>query len=384
MQILPVEVHDARVNRRVPKEYRMRAAVCRGVGQIGVEELDDPHPLEGEVRLRMVATGVCGTDLSIYRGHLPIPFPVVLGHEGAGVVEEVGPGVRGLALGDHVVCTIIAGCGLCRACVRGEPTLCEQIVFYTGKMLDDTTRLCRGHEAIHSLSYQASFAEQAIVPEACAVKVREDAPLEKVAGLACGVSTGLGAAMVRAPVAPGSSVVVIGTGGVGLSVLMGARLRGATQLIAVDVAAHKLEKARELGLATDLIDASKTNVVEAVQELTGGAGADYAYDAVGKGGSLETAIQASRAGGTVVAIGVGAAGSKIELDPSLLMRQRWLTGTFGGSLMPRHHIPEFVDLYMAGRLDLDGLMDAQYSLDQVGKALGDLEESRITRGVIRF
>jgi Zn-dependent alcohol dehydrogenase len=125
-------------------------------------------------------------------------------------------------------------------------------------------------------------------------------------------------------------------------------------------------------------------VVEAVQELTGGAGADYAYDAVGKGGSLETAIQASRAGGTVVAIGVGAAGSKIELDPSLLMRQRWLTGTFGGSLMPRHHIPEFVDLYMAGRLDLDGLMDAQYSLDQVGKALGDLEESRITRGVIRF
>ncbi len=362
----------------------MRAAVCRAVGEIGVEEIDDPHPLDGEVRLRMVATGVCGTDLSIYRGHLPVPFPIVLGHEGAGVVEEVGPGVRGLSAGDHVVCTIIAGCGLCRACVRGEPTLCEQIVFYTGKMLDDTTRLCRGHEAIHSLSYQASFAEQAIVPEACAVKVREDAPLEKVAGLACGVSTGLGASMVRAPVAPGSSVVVIGTGGVGLSVLMGARLRGASRLIAVDVAAHKLEKARELGLATDLVDASTANVVEAVQDLTGGAGADYAFDAVGKEGTLETAIRASRPGGTIVAIGVAAAGSKVEIDIALLMRQRWITGTFGGSLMPRHHIPEFVDLYMAGRLDLDGLMDAQYSLDQVVEALSDLEKGRITRGVIHF
>jgi Zn-dependent alcohol dehydrogenase len=283
-----------------------------------------------------------------------------------------------------VVCTIIAGCGLCPACVRGEPTLCEQIVFYTGKMLDGTTRLCCGKEAIHSLSYQASFAEQAIVPEACAVRVRADAPLEKVAGLACGVSTGLGAAMVRAPVAPGSSVLVIGSGGVGLSVLMGARLRGATQLIAVDVAAHKLEKARELGLATACIDASQTDVVEAVRELTGGQGADFAYDAVGKGGSLEKAIQASRPGGTVVAIGVGAAGSKLEIDPGLLMRQRWVTGTFGGSLIPRHHIPEFVDLYMAGRLDLDGLMDAEYTLDQVGDALGDLEQSRITRGVIRF
>lgn len=362
----------------------MRAAVCREVGHIALEELDDPQPRKGEVRLRMVATGVCGTDLSIFRGHLPVPFPIVLGHEGTGIVEELGPDVRGLAVGDKVICTIIAGCGLCGPCVRGEPTLCEQIVFYTGKMLDDTTRLCRGDEAIHSLSYQASFAEQAIVPEACAVKVREDTPLEKVAGLACGVSTGLGASMVRAPVTPGSSVLVIGAGGVGLSVLMGARLRGATRLIAADIAQHKLEKARELGLATDVIDASREEIVPAVQELTGGRGADFAYDAVGAEGSLETAVEATRAGGTVVAIGVAAAGRRLSLDPSLLMRQRWLTGTFGGSLMPRHHIPEFVDLYLAGRLDLDGLMDAQYTLDQVGGALEDLEKGRVTRGVIRF
>ncbi len=362
----------------------MKAAVCRRIDHVEIEELEDPHPLTGEVRLRMVATGVCGTDLSIFHGHLPSPFPIVLGHEGTGIVEEVGPGVRQLAVGDHVVCTIIAGCGLCAACARGEPTLCEHIEFYTGKMFDGTTRLrCHG-EAVHSLSYQAAFAEQAIVPEVCAIKVRQDAPLDRIAGLACGVSTGLGASMVRAPVEPGSSVVVIGAGGVGLSVLMGARLRGATTLIAVDVKPHKLEKARELELATHTIDASSDDVVATVVELTGGRGADFGFDAVGAEGTLESTVESVRAGGTAVAIGVATAGRKFELSPSLLMRQRWLTGTFGGSIVPRHHIPEFVDLYIAGRLDLDSLMDARYSLNQIREAFDDLEHGRITRGVIGF
>ncbi len=190
--------------------------------------------------------------------------------------------------------------------------------------------------------------------------------------------------MVRAPVAPGSSVLVIGAGGVGLSVLMGAKLRGATTLIAVDVATHKLEKARTLGVATDCIDATKQDVVPAVQALTRGLGADYGFDAVGAEGTLETAVEATRAGGTVVLIGVSGAGRTLALDPNLLMRQRWLTGTFGGSLLPQHHIPHFVDLYVAGKLDLDGLMDAHYTLDQVGDALSDLEGGRVTRGVIRF
>lgn len=361
----------------------MRAAVCRQIGQIEIEDLDDPRPLAGEVRLRMVATGVCGTDLSIFRGHLPSPLPIVLGHEGAGIVEEVGPGVRGLAPGDPVVCTIIVGCGLCAPCARGEPTLCEQIVFYTGKMLDGSTRLrCRG-EAIHSLSYQSSFAEQAIVPEACAVKVRPDAPLDRIAGLACGVSTGLGAALVRAPVAPGSSVLVIGAGGVGLSVLMGARLRGAGTLIAVDRAAHKLAKAQAMQLATHCVDASERDVVEAVRELTGGRGTDFAFDAVGAPETIECAVESLRPGGTAVVIGAGGS-AKAAIDPALLMRQRWVTGTFGGSIVPRHHIPEFVDLYMAGKLDLDALMDAHYGLDEIRKALDDLEGNRITRGVVHF
>ena len=331
----------------------------------------------------MVATGVCGSDLSIFQGHLPSPLPIVLGHEGAGIVEEVGPGVRALAPGDAVVCSIIAGCGLCAACARGEPTLCERIAFYTGKMMDGTTRLCCRGEAIHTLSYQGSFAEHAIVPEVCAIKVRSDAPLDRVAGLACGVSTGLGAAMVRAPVEPGSTVVVIGVGGVGLSVLMGAKLRGATTLVAVDRVARKLEKAESMELATHCIDASRDDVVEAVREITHGRGADSAFDAVGADGTLETAVEVLRPGGTAVAIGVSGGGT-IKLDPALLMRQRWVTGTYGGSIVPRHHIPEFVDLYMTGRLDLDALMDAHYSLDQIREALDDLDGNRITRGVIHF
>ncbi len=363
----------------------MKAAVCREVGQVSVEELDEPAPAAGEVKLRMVATGVCRTDLSIFEGHLPVPFPIVLGHEGVGVVEAVGPDVRELAPGDAVVCSIIAGCGSCFQCLRQAAGLCEEVTFYTGKMLDGTTRLSKSGEAIHGLSFQASFAEKAIVPERCAVRVRPDAPLDKLAGLACGISTGLGAAMVRDPVEPGSSVVVIGTGGVGLSVLMGAKLRGAARLIAVDVVASKLTKARELGLATETIDASRVDdVPEAVRASTDGRGADHAFDVVGAPGTLEQAIESIRPGGHVVVIGVTSNEMPARIYTSALLRQKTLTGTMGGSIEPRRHIPEFTDLYLAGRLDLDGLMDTSYRLDEIGRAFEDLAAGRITRGVIRF
>jgi Zn-dependent alcohol dehydrogenase len=179
-------------------------------------------------------------------------------------------------------------------------------------------------------------------------------------------------------------VVAIGVGGVGLSVLMGAKLRGAIELVAVDVDPRKLARARELGLATHTVDASKDDVAEAVREITGGAGADASFDAAGAAGTLEAAIEVVRPGGRVVAIGVLDSHRKVALDPSLLMRERWLTGTFGGSIVPRHHIPRFVDLYMAGRLDLAALMQPHYPLEGIGEALDDLDAGRITRGVIRF
>ncbi len=364
----------------------MKAAVCREVRQIGIEKLDEPEPREGEIKLRMVATGVCRTDLSIFQGHLPVPWPIVLGHEGVGIVESIGPGVTRFGPGDAIVCSIIAGCGECFQCLRAASSLCENVTFYTGKMLDGTTRLSRGGgaEAIHSLSFQASFAEKAIVPERAAVRVRGDAPLDKLAGLACGVSTGLGASMVRNPVEPGANVVVIGTGGVGLSALMGARLRGAGKLIAVDIVASKLEKARALGLATETIDASREDVVERVRALTNGRGADHAFDVVGAPGTLEQALDAVRPGGNVVIIGMTSGAVPASFATSALLRQKTLTGTMGGSIEPRRHIPEFVDLFLAGRLDLASLMDRTYRLDEVGQALEDLEQGRITRGVIRF
>jgi Zn-dependent alcohol dehydrogenase len=362
----------------------MKAAVCREIGQVAIEELDEPSPGHGEMKLQMVATGVCRTDLSIFQGHLPSPFPIVLGHEGCGIVEEVGPGVEGIAPGDHVVCTIVAGCGHCFQCLREASGLCEDVVFYTGKMLDGTTRLSKGGEPIQSLSYQASFAERAIVPQRCAVRVRPDAPLEKLAGLACGVSTGLGAAMVRAPVEPGATVLAIGAGGVGLSALMGARLRGAARLIAVDVVASKLEKARELGLATETIDASREDIVEIVRELTQGRGVDQIFDAVGANGTLEQGLECLRPGGRAVVIGHAAGLVEAKVDTTHLLRQKSVTGTMGGSIEPRRHIPEFVELYLAGRLDLDGLMDADYLLEELGRAFEDLEQGRITRGVVRF
>jgi Zn-dependent alcohol dehydrogenase len=251
-------------------------------------------------------------------------------------------------------------------------------------MFDGTTRLSQRGEPIHSLSYQASFAEYAVVPERVAIRVRADAPLARLCGLACGVSTGLGAALLRAEVEAGSSVLVIGSGGVGLSVLMGARLRGAAQLIAADLAPQKLAKARELGLATDTIDVSREALIPRVRALTGGRGADYAFDAVGAPGTLEQAVEAIRAGGTAVVIGHAAGVVEATLDTTRLLRQKWVTGTFGGSIHARRHIPEFVELYLAGRLPLDALMDRSYALDELPAAFTDLDAGRITRGVVLF
>ena len=213
----------------------MRAAVCYAPHDIRVEEIDDPTPGIGEVKVKIGAVGVCHTDMNYFLGAVPVPMPVVLGHEGAGVVVEVGAGVDALAVGDHVICSIIGPCEHCFQCLHDNPGLCENAPFFTGKMLDGTTRLSKGGEPIYTLHYQGSYAEYAVVPERFVVSIPADVPLDVVCGLACGASTGLGAALVRADVQPGSSVVVVGAGGVGLSTMMGARLAGATTIVAVDV-----------------------------------------------------------------------------------------------------------------------------------------------------
>jgi len=360
----------------------VRAVVCRGPGLVAVEDIDEPSPGPGEVKVAVHAVGVCHTDLNFTTGQVPVPYPIVLGHEAAGVVVECGAGVSDVRVGDHVVCSIIGPCGRCFQCLRDDPALCEETPFFTGKMLDGTTRLSQDGRPLHTLHYQGSYAEFAIVPARFVVAVRDDAPLAAVCGLGCGVSTGLGAAIVRAGVTAGSSVVVVGSGGVGLSTMMGALVRGAARIIAVDVMPRKVAKALELGLATDGVDASAVDPVAAVLELTAGRGADFGFDAVGVTGTLDQVVAATRPGGTCVVIGRALGVVEITLNTTVLLRQRVLTGTYGGSILPRRHIPEFVDLHMRGRIDLAAILDTHYTIEQAPQALDDLHHGRVTRGVI--
>jgi Zn-dependent alcohol dehydrogenase len=360
----------------------VKAVVCHGPGDVRVEEIDDPVPLAGEVKIAVAAVGVCHTDLSFTTGALAVPYPIVLGHEAAGRVTAVGPGVTAVAVGDHVVCSIIGPCEHCFQCLHDEPALCENTPLFTGTMLDGTTRLSQGGRPLHTLHYQGSFAEHAVVPERFVTPIRRDAPLDVVCGLSCGFSTGLGAALVRGRVTPGSSVVVVGAGGVGLATMTGARFLGATTVVAVDVVGRKVDKALSLGVATHGVDASSADPVAAVLELTGGRGADYGFDAVGVPGTLDQVVAATRPGATCVVIGRSLGVVQITLDTTALLRQRTLTGTFGGSIHPRRHIPEFVELCLQGRLDLAGILDARYTLDEAPQALDDLHHGRVTRGVI--
>jgi len=360
----------------------VKAAVCYGPGDVRVEDIDDPRPSSGEVKIQVAAVGVCHTDLNFATGALSIPYPIVLGHEAAGVVVETGPGATGVSVGDHVVCSIIGPCEACFYCVRDEPALCERSPLFTGTMLDGTTRLSKGGEPIHTLHYQGSYAESATVPDRFVTAIRRDAPLDVVCGLACGVATGLGAAVVRARITPGSSVVVVGSGGVGLSTMMGARFRGATTVVAVDRVARKIEKALELGVATHGVDATTADPVVSVMEVTEGRGADYGFDAAGVTGTLDQVIAATRPGGTCVVIGRSLAQVQLTLDTTVLLRQRTVTGTYGGSVHPRRHLPEFVNLFMSGALDLASILDARYTLDEAPQALDDLHHGRNTRGVI--
>lgn len=362
----------------------MKAAVSREPYQIAVEELDDPLPRSREVKVKLEVTGICGSDLSLYKGKLKIPRPVVLGHEGTGTVVELGPDVTSLKVGDRVVCTIIGSCGHCFQCKRGDYALCENAPMFSGGMLDGTTRLTKGGEKIHQISYQGSFAEYSIVPEVCAIKVSGRARLGDIVGLACGASTGLGASMVRVPVEAGSNVVVYGAGGVGLSVMIGAKASGAAKIIAVDINPAKLDKARALGLATHIVLAGTQDTRAFVLAETENRGADYAFDAVGLSSTTEEAMTVIRAGGEAVVI--GHADGKIEatIDTVHFLRQKKLTGTFGGSIDPHVHIPRFIAMHESGKIDLSCLMDRQYALEDIAQAFADLEAGRITRGCVVF
>ena len=366
----------------------MKAAVCREKNApLSVEEVELDPPRRDEVRVRMAATGVCHSDLSVIQGVIGMALPAVLGHEGAGVVEEVGEGVSHLAPGDKVVLSWVVPCGRCFFCRGGQPELCEvgDAVNRTNRMPDGTSRLrARGGESLNAFSALGALAEQAVVPAASAVKVAADAPLDRAALLGCAVMTGVGAVFNTARVTPGSTVAVFGAGGVGLNAIQGAAIAGAERIVAVDTQASKLALARTFG-ATDVVDATQGDPAKAVRALTQGRGVDYAFEAVGRKETIEQAYGAARRGGTCVVIGVGSTKDAVALNVfGLSYYEKRLLGCWYGSADVHRDIPRLLALYRAGKLKLDALVTRTYTLDQVNQAFDDMKSGANARGVVLY
>lgn len=363
------------------------AAVFHRPGEpLTVETLQLAGPAAGEVLVKVIASGICHSDLHVVNGEWAAPAPLVLGHEGAGIVEAVGAGVTSVVPGDHVVLSWMPYCRRCVYCVAGRPNLCTLVesTAYNSVMLDGTTRLSRRGEPVYSYLATASFANWAVVPETAAIRIRDDAPLEKVSLVGCAVATGIGAVANTARVRVGASVLVIGCGGVGLSTISGAAIAGAGIVIAVDLNDANLARARELG-ATHTINAGGSDVLAAVRALTGGIGVEYAFEAIGLTATIETAYEALAPGGTAVVVGQVAEGRKISIDPFVMSdREKSLIGCNYGSCQPAIDFPRLVDLYMEGVLDLDRLVARTVPLEEINEAFDAMGRGEVARTVVVF
>lgn len=360
----------------------MRAAVLTAFDaplEVRDVEIADPGP--GEVRVQIKASGVCGSDLKAIDGKSPVVsrLPFILGHESAGVVESTGPGVTGVAPGDHVIVAMNGPCGKCRSCGAGRFHLCSGRARMTAVMGGPPRATLDGEQARRFIGI-GSFAEYTVVAEAMCVKIAPDAPFDAMCLLACGVVTGVGAVLNVARVTPGSSVLVVGCGGVGLNVIQGAVLAGATTIIAADVAEPKLKLAERFGATHTLTPADLTSQVG---ELVNG-GVDYAFDVTGVPGVLARTFAATRSGGATVMVGSPPAGRPIELDPALLFASRRLMGTQGGDAAPHRDLPMLADQYRRGRLDLNGLITERLPLDQINDAITHTKQGTVARSVIVF
>lgn len=350
-----------------------------------VEEVTLDEPQDHEVLVKLVATGVCHTDIQVVIGERRMPaVPVVLGHEGAGIVEKVGPGVTTLQPGDHVVMVVIFSCGKCHYCTIGKPTLCSVglINYVMGTLPTGGKRLRKGDQEISHFFSQSSFAEYAVVHERTAVKIRDDAPLEKACLMGCAATTGIGAVLNVAEVRPGESIVVYGMGGVGLSAIMGAKLAGAGKIIAVSRTDQKLEMAKEVG-ADDVINAKREDPRQRVFELTAG-GADYAIECVGSVDVIAEAFGSLRPGGKCVAVGSTPPGTMVTVSPDDLLMNKMLTGTLQGGIRAAVDIPRYIDLFIEGKLPLDKIVAKSYSLDKINEAIKANLGGAVGRQIIRF
>lgn len=359
----------------------MKAAVLREVNKpLEIEDIDHGDPAPREVLVRTVAAGVCHSDLHFQNGSYPYPLPAVLGHESAGIVEAVGSAVTYVKPGDHVITCLSAFCGHCEHCITGHMSLCQEPELQ--RPMDQPSRLAKNDESIAQFLNLSSFAEYMLVHEHAIVKVREDMPLDRAALIGCGVTTGVGAVIHTAGVEPGSTVAVIGCGGVGLSAINGAAIAGAARIIAVDMVASKLELARKFG-ATDVVNASEVDAIGEIREMTGG-GVHYSFEAIGLKQTAEQAFKMLGFGGTATIIGMIPVGTMVDLHGPEFLMERKMQGSNMGSNRFRVDMPRFVDFYLQGRLHLDDMISGRIRLEDVNDGLAALETGEVARNIIMF
>ncbi len=365
-----------------------KAAVCEGVDQpLEVIDVDVDPPKAGEVRVRMGASGVCHSDLSVVNGTLLSPLPSVLGHEGAGIVEEVGEGVSSVKAGDHVVLSFVPQCGHCYFCTHDAPEMCEPgfMAMATGGQLDMTPRFARGGAPLHQMSGLGTFSEELVCPEISTIRIDDEVPLTRAALIGCGVLTGFGAAANTADVRPGDTVAVIGCGGVGLNVIQGAKFKGAERIIAIDQFDSKLKLAEEFG-ATDVVNAKDTDAVAAVQELTGGRGVDVSFEVIGLKATVQQALAMARRGGQAIIVGVPKMEQIMEIPIAmeLLVNEKQVRGSWYGSSSVQRDVPMLIDLYKQGTLKLDELVSRTIGLADINDAFKAMEAGEVARSVVDY
>jgi S-(hydroxymethyl)glutathione dehydrogenase/alcohol dehydrogenase len=366
---------------------KIRAAVLEEFGApLAVQELELAEPRAGEVLVRLAACGVCHTDLYTASGADPSGYaPTVLGHEGAGVVERVGDGVRDVAPGDHVVTLFSPQCRECIHCRDHRTNLCLAIREQQnqGHLPDGTTRLSRAGEPIRHFMGTSTFAEYTVMPEIALAKIDSEAPLDRACLFACGLSTGLGAAINTAHVAPGSTCVVFGAGMVGLGAVAGCRLQGAVRIVCVDLSEDRLALARAQGATHTLTGGPDT--VQNILDLTDGFGADYTFEATGNVQVMRQAVEAARMGwGLATVCGVAGKGETLDIVPRFLITGRRVVGSSFGGVKGRDQVPEFVDRYLAGEIDVDSFVSHKLSLDDVNRGFELMEAQDGIRSVIEF
>ena len=365
---------------------KTRAAVMYEHNQpVVVEELDLEEPKANEVLVRTAASGVCHSDLSVVTGAIYYDAAVVLGHEGAGIIERVGEDVADFQPGDHVILSFVTYCGDCHMCQMEKVCLCESYDVPHGFQLDGTYRLYnKSGEGILQMARIATMSEYMVVPQQNLVKIDDHYSLAQAALVGCGVTTGVGAVLNTAKVEPGSSVAIIGTGGVGLNAIQGAVLAQAEKIIAVDIAQKKLDFAKRFG-ATDVVNAAECDPIEAVRELTDGRGVDYAFEVIGNPKTIVQAYRMVRAAGTAVIVGMAHHEMEFSIPAQhFVASERQIIGSFYGSCQPRVDMPKLLNLYAEGKLKLDELITKHYQLDQINEAFTDMEAGENARGVIVF